>query len=127
MPQGTCFVIMGFGKKTDYSTGRVLDLDKTYRSIIKPAAESAGLTCVRADEVRHSGIIDVPMYRHILEADLVIADLSTYNPSAFYELGVRWMLIAYNRNNSGRSCHLYQRVPTGQIDQVRAAVGGYCK
>jgi hypothetical protein len=56
----TCFVIMGFGEKTDYETGRVLNLDKSYKNIIKPAVEAAGLTCVRADEIRHSGIIDVP-------------------------------------------------------------------
>ncbi len=28
----TCFVIMGFGVKTDYRTSRVLDLDKAYLS-----------------------------------------------------------------------------------------------
>jgi hypothetical protein len=38
----TCFVVMGFGKKTDYPSGRVLDLDKSYKYIIKPAAEAAG-------------------------------------------------------------------------------------
>ncbi|GMA60299.1 DUF4071 domain-containing protein [Alicyclobacillus fastidiosus] len=87
-----CFVIMGYGTKTDYSTARTLDLDKTYRNIIKPAAEAAGLKCVRADDIRHSGIIDVPMYQYILSADVVIADLSTYNPNALYELGVRHAL-----------------------------------
>ena len=29
--QGTCFVVMGFGKKTDFETGRVLDLDQSYQ------------------------------------------------------------------------------------------------
>ena len=37
----TCFVVMGFGQKPDFRTSRVLDLDKTYRHIIKPAAEAA--------------------------------------------------------------------------------------
>ena len=32
------------------------------------------------------------MYRQLLQADVVIADLSTYNPNAFYELGVRHAL-----------------------------------
>ena len=49
---GTCFVVMGFGKKTDFETGRTLDLDKTYRNIIKPAVVAAGLECTRADEIR---------------------------------------------------------------------------
>jgi hypothetical protein len=91
----TCFVVMGFGKKTDFESGRTLDLDKTYRNIIKPTVEECGLACVRADEIRHSGVIDVPMYSQLLEADLVIADLSTNNGNAMYELGVRHALKPY--------------------------------
>ncbi|MBP2079772.1 TRAFs-binding domain-containing protein [Oceanobacillus polygoni] len=87
-----CFVIMGYGIKTDLSTGRELNLDKTYKNIIKPAAEEAGLECIRADEVKHSGTIDVPMYNLLINADVVIADLSTNNSNAFYELGVRHAL-----------------------------------
>ncbi len=87
-----CFVIMGFGKKTDYRTSRLLDLDKTYKHIIKPAVTEAGLECIRADEIVHSGTIDVPMYEMLMEADLVIADLSTSNVNAAYELGVRHAL-----------------------------------
>src|ERR1700750_1459337 len=88
-PQPTCFVVMGFGKKTDFETGRTLDLDKTYKYIIKPAVNDAGLVCIRADEIKHSGLIDVPMYEQLLKADVVVADLSTSNKNAFYELGVR--------------------------------------
>jgi hypothetical protein len=90
--KGTCFVVMGFGKKTDFETGRTLDLDKSYRSMIKPAVEAAGLKCIRADEIVHSGLIDVPMYEQLLNADVVIADLSTSNKNAFYELGIRHAL-----------------------------------
>jgi hypothetical protein len=91
-PKGTCFVVMGFGKKTDFETGRTLDLDKTYRNIIKPAVLDAGMACTRADEIPHSGVIDVPMYERLLTADVVVADLSTSNKNAFYELGVRHAL-----------------------------------
>jgi hypothetical protein len=87
-----CFVVMGFGEKTDLATGRTLDLDKTYRIIIKKAVETAGLECIRADDVIHSGTIDRPMYELLLEADIVIADLSTSNANAIYELGVRHAL-----------------------------------
>lgn len=89
---GTCFVVMGFGRKTDFETGRTLDLDKSYRNIIKPAVEAAGLQCIRADEIVHSGMIDLPMYEQLLNADVVVADLSTSNKNAFYELGVRHAL-----------------------------------
>lgn len=92
---GTCFVIMGFGKKTDFETGRTLDLDKSYRNIIKPAVEAAGLTCIRADEIVHSGVLDVPMYEQLLNADVVVADLSTSNRNALYELGIRHALRPY--------------------------------
>ena len=87
-----CFVIMGFGQKTDLATGRVLDLDKSYRNIIKPAVTGAGYDCVRADEIQHSGVIDVPMYEMLFAADLVVADLSTANLNAIFELGVRHAL-----------------------------------
>jgi hypothetical protein len=91
-----CFVVMGFAKKTDYESGRTLDLDATYEAIIKPAAETAGLRCVRADEIMQSGIIDVGMYEMLLRAELVIADISTGNVNAIYELGVRHALRPYS-------------------------------
>ncbi|MDY0250040.1 MAG: TRAFs-binding domain-containing protein [Pseudomonas sp.] len=84
-----CFVIMGFGKKTDYSTGKTLDLDKTYKNIIQPAVESSGYQCVRADEIQDAGLIDKSMYALLMQADLVVADISTFNPNAIYELGIR--------------------------------------
>lgn len=86
-----CFVIQGFGRKTDYRDGRVLDLDASY-AIIRDAVLASGLECVRADEIQHSGSIDLPMYERLLGADLVIADLSTYNVNAVFELGVRYAL-----------------------------------
>jgi hypothetical protein len=84
-----CFVIMGFGIKTDFATGRKLDLNKSYKLLIKPVVEKKGLKCIRADEILHSGSIDFQMYKELYEADLVIADLSTANVNAFYELGIR--------------------------------------
>ncbi len=90
-----CFVVMGFGIKTDYINGRKLDLNKSYRLLIKPVVEAKGIECVRADEITHSGNIDVQMYRELLQADLVIADLSTLNANALYELGVRHALRPY--------------------------------
>ncbi|HZB46169.1 MAG TPA: tetratricopeptide repeat-containing protein [Pyrinomonadaceae bacterium] len=87
-----CFVVMGYGTRTDPATGRALNLDASYKNLIKPAVTRAGLECVRADEIGDSGVIDVPMYQQILTADVVIADVSTANNNAFYELGVRHAL-----------------------------------
>src|SRR5688500_5646798 len=87
-----CFVVMGFGTKTDFATGRKLDLNKSYRLLIKPVVLEKGLECIRADEIPHSGSIDARMYHELLHADIVIADLSTANANAFYELGIRHAL-----------------------------------
>ena len=92
MSKKICFVVMGFGKKKDPETNRTIDLDATYQSIIKPAVESSGLECVRADEITETGLIDRSMYALLYRADIVIADISTYNPNAIYELGVRHTL-----------------------------------
>lgn len=80
---------MGYGKKTDIYTGKTFDLDKTYLNIIKPSVEEAGLECIRGDEIQESGLIDKNMYALLVHSDLVIADITTFNPNAIYELGVR--------------------------------------
>jgi len=91
-----CFVIMGFGRKTDFETGKTFDLNKTYNNIIKPAVIEAGYECIRADEVNDSGLIDKSMYALLIRAELVIADISTFNPNAIYELGVRHAVRPYS-------------------------------
>ena len=80
---------MGYGKKTDPTLGKTFDLDITYNNIIKPAVEKAGFKSIRGDEVLESGIIDKSMYALLIHADLVIADITTFNPNAIYELGIR--------------------------------------
>ena len=91
-----CFVIMGFGKKTDPSTGKTYDLDKTYTGIIKPAVLEAGYECIRADEIKDSSVIDKSMYVLLVRAELVIADITTYNTNAIYELGIRHAVRPYS-------------------------------
>lgn len=86
---------MGFGKKTDYPSGRTLDLDMTYKNLIQPAVEQVGYQCIRADEIQDSGIIDKSMYALLMKADLVIADISTFNPNVIYELGIRHAVKPY--------------------------------
>jgi hypothetical protein len=89
-----CFVIQGFGKKQDYEQGKQFDLDASYE-VIKEAISDAGMECYRADELRTGGVIDQVMYDHLLSADLVVADISTLNFNAAYELGVRLALRPY--------------------------------
>ena len=125
--QKVCFVVMGFGKKTDYESGRTLDLDATYEAIIKPAVEAANLRCIRADEVIHAGLIDAPMYEMLLRADLVIADISTGNVNAVYELGVRHALRPNStiimKESKGRLYFDLNHVSTFQYDHLGEDIG----
>jgi hypothetical protein len=89
-----CFVIQGFGKKQDYEQGKQFDLDASY-AVIKEAIRDAGMECYRADELRTSGTIDQVMYDQLLSADLVVADITTLNFNAAFELGVRLALRPY--------------------------------
>ena len=91
----TCFVIMGYGPKKDYESGRTLDLDKTFENLIKPVFDGLKIKCFRAKDIRHTGVIDIPMYEWIFKADIVIADLSTLNANALYELGIRHAMKPY--------------------------------
>lgn len=96
MAKKLCFVIMGFGKKKDPDSNRTIDLDETYKKIIKPAVTACDYTCVRADEITDSGLIDRSMFALLMNAELVIADITTYNPNAIYELGVRHAVRPYS-------------------------------
>src|SRR6266496_4373404 len=127
----TCFVIMGFGEKTDFQSNpqRVLNLNKTYEYIIEPAVKEAGLTCVRADRIIHSTVIDKPMYENLLSADVVVADLSTSNVNAIYELGVRHALrpsttivLAENNFSIPKYEHLGRDIGFGEVLSVKDAL-----
>jgi len=78
----------------DYENNRMVDLDRIYKSVIKPLFkdEFENYELIRADEIAGSAIIDVDMYSLLMQADLVIADITTLNPNALYELGIRHAL-----------------------------------
>jgi hypothetical protein len=94
MNKKICFVAMGFGKKMDYRNSREVDLDIIYKHVIKTlvSSELKEYELIRADEIRSSELIDVSMYTLLLKADLVIADITTMNENAIYELGIRHAL-----------------------------------
>ncbi|PVD52948.1 hypothetical protein DC498_06150 [Terrimonas sp.] len=95
----TCFVITGFGKKADLLTQRTLDMDLVYKKMLKPVCDEfkdPQIDCFRACDKLYTGTIDSFMYRWIFEADIAIADISTLNPNAIYELGVRYALKPYS-------------------------------
>jgi hypothetical protein len=90
----SCFVIIGFGKKVSYANGktRLLDLDETYSTLIKPVFDKLNISCYRAIDKNVNGSIDKLMLQEIKNADIVVADISTLNPNVMWELGVRHAL-----------------------------------
>lgn len=93
----TCFVIMGYGIKNN------INLDLTYEQIIKPCIVENGLTpfplykesvynAYRCDEISGTLSIDYKFVTCLNGADIVIADISTMNVNAIYELGARHAL-----------------------------------
>ena len=83
------FVVMPFGSRLDHARGRTLDFDSVYHEIIRPAAEQADWTVTRIDDVVEPGVIADQYLRAIVNADLVLADISVPNGNVYYELGIR--------------------------------------
>lgn len=81
-----CFVIMPISDVEGYDVGH---FGRVYEHIIKPACRIAGFRPVRADEVQITNYIVIDILRKILDANMVICDLSAINPNVLYELGIR--------------------------------------
>ena len=83
----TCFVISPIDEPDTDTRKRS---DQILRHIISPAVEAKGYkTPLRADEISEPGIITSQVIQHVVDDDLVIADLTERNPNVFYELAVR--------------------------------------
>lgn len=90
-----CFVLMPFGSKED-ENANVIQFDKVYEQIFKPAIVNAGLEPIRADEESIQGIIHKPMFERLMLCEYALADLTAANPNVFYELGVRHGIRPYS-------------------------------
>jgi hypothetical protein len=88
--QKLCFVVSPIGMP---GSEQRIHADWVLECIIKPAMEAIpSFTVKRADHDPRPGQIDVNMINDLNSAELVIADLSFYNPNVFYEVGIRHML-----------------------------------
>jgi hypothetical protein len=79
---------MPFGPKAD-ATGLVVDFDGIYRDLIAPSIRAAGLEPVHAEEDSRGNVLDKPLFERLLLWDYAVADVTTADAYAFYELGVR--------------------------------------
>ena len=85
------FVIRGFGTKQD-SAGQAVDFEQVHNALIVPALQRCKLTGGTTAQVVDAGNIRADMFALILEADIVICDITVHNANVFYELGVRHAL-----------------------------------
>ena len=85
------FIIRGFGKKRD-SKGTEYDFNRVQAELIEPAMKRCGLEGGTTATQEDAGNIREDMFAMILEADLVICDITVHNANVFYELGIRHAL-----------------------------------
>jgi DNA-binding XRE family transcriptional regulator len=84
-----CFVVGPIG---DEGTDIRNHADWLLKGIICPVlAGFPSFLVKRADHDTRPGLIDIQMINDLLNAELVIADLSFLNANAFYEIGIRHM------------------------------------
>jgi len=86
----TCFMICPIGEAGSDSRNRS---DYVLEYIIRPVLESDEFkhTVERSDKYSRPGLITDDLIVSLLDADVVIADLTELNPNVFYELGIRHM------------------------------------
>lgn len=81
-----CFIIMPISNQSGYEDGH---FSFVYDDIIKPAVEKAGMVTYRADESKHTNLIQLDILKKVINSDIAICDMSAKNPNVFYELGMR--------------------------------------
>jgi hypothetical protein len=81
-----CFVISPIGENGSEIRKRA---DQVFKHVIEPAVGNCGYDAVRADKISEPGMITSQVIQHIVDDQLVIADLTGSNANVFYELAIR--------------------------------------
>ena len=88
------FVLMPFGNNDEYQGGN-LESNYVFDEIITPGVRLAlGEKCeiVREVDKNLPGSITDSIVRNIVTSDVVIVDITGWNPNVFFELGIRYAL-----------------------------------
>jgi hypothetical protein len=83
-----CFLVGPIG---DPDTSERIHADWLLQGVIEPVFKEhfPDFRVERADRITAPGMIDAQVINRLLDAELVIADMSFQNPNAFYEMGIR--------------------------------------
>lgn len=84
-----CFIICPIGDNGSETRKRS---DSLFKHVISPVCKECGFEPIRIDKENTNGSITDDILKHLMEDDLVIADLTENNPNAFYEIGYRTAL-----------------------------------
>jgi tetratricopeptide (TPR) repeat protein len=84
----SCFVAMPIKEQTEEYT----HFEQVYRTLFAPPLSALGYSIRRGDEVKRGGSITDHIIRDLASSDIVIADLTGFNPNVWYELGIRHSL-----------------------------------
>jgi hypothetical protein len=85
------FVIRPFNLKRD-SAGNTFDFERVHTELIEPALKTCLLTGSTTGEIVEPGNIREDMFALLIEADVVVCDITIHNANVFYELGIRHAL-----------------------------------
>ena len=85
------FIVRPFGVKNVVIDGseNAIDFDHVEKELLLPALKEAGIKGRTTQEIVEQGNIREDMFRLLVTADLVVADVSIHNANVFYELGIR--------------------------------------
>lgn len=107
MSEKQCFVVSPIGENGSETRRRA---DQVLTHIIKPCMVECGFkteNVVRADTISNPGSITHQIISSIINADLVIADLTDTNANVFYELAIRHLL----RKPYVQICDIHTQLP----------------
>lgn len=82
----TCFVAMPFSEKDSKHPAGFFS--EVLKQIVAPAGRKAGFRVITARK-KGSDVIHATIMNGLLDADLVIVDLTEHNPNVLFELGMR--------------------------------------
>jgi len=82
----SCFIISSIGKEGS----EIREIaDEKYELVFEPILNEIKFSVTRSDKVATPGSISREIVQNLIDADLVIADVTDENPNVFYELAIR--------------------------------------